>query len=46
MTMNASNDSEKAGPKIERIIDLKGFLAKKSHFLFGPRQLSIFWFDR
>ncbi|RJQ55853.1 MAG: ATP-binding protein [Desulfobacteraceae bacterium] len=38
MTMNTSNDSGKAGPKIDRIIDLKGFLAKKSHFLFGPRQ--------
>jgi uncharacterized protein len=38
MTMNTSNDSRKASPNIERMIDLKGLLGKKSHFLLGPRQ--------
>lgn len=38
MTMNTSNDSRTTAPNIGRMIDLKGLLAKKSHFLLGPRQ--------
>ena len=34
--MKASHDT--SIPFVERILDLPGFLSKKSHFLFGPRQ--------
>jgi predicted AAA+ superfamily ATPase len=34
-------------PLVERLPDLKGWLAKKSHFLFGPRQTGkSFWARR
>src|SRR5213594_3053262 len=34
-------------PVVERLLDLKEWLAKKSHFLFGPRQTGkTFWIRR
>src|SRR5438128_11487876 len=34
-------------PVVERLADLKEWLAKKSHFLFGPRQTGkTFWIRR
>src|SRR5438132_1566210 len=34
-------------PVVERLPDLKEWLAKKSHFLFGPRQTGkTFWIRR
>jgi len=33
-----TNDMTKAAPYVERVPDLAAWLAKKSHFLLGPRQ--------
>lgn len=38
MTMNAAKPSDTLPPYIPRALDLSALLAKKSHFLFGPRQ--------
>ncbi len=42
MTMESTAD-----PVVERIVDLRALLEKKSHFLFGPRQTGkTFWIRR
>ena len=39
MTMNMSNNTKSRKlPNIKRLVDLNDLLAKKSYFLFGPRQ--------
>ncbi len=38
MTIDMTNDNRESPPVVERILDLPGLVAKKSHFLLGPRQ--------
>ena len=38
MTMKSSNNNGSGIPYIQRVLDLKSPLEKKSYFLFGPRQ--------
>jgi predicted AAA+ superfamily ATPase len=39
MTMPPTQSNEtRNGLYVQRVLDLPGLLAKKSHFLFGPRQ--------
>jgi len=41
MTTDMTNDHRRdIPPAVERTLDLPGLLAKKSHFLLGPRQTS------
>lgn len=38
MTIDMTNDNGESPPVVERILDLPGLMARKSHFLLGPRQ--------